>query len=102
MKVGSLSPFHGEDKEWADFDFKRFFGGLGPKHVPPQQREFSVNNIEIREKFLNEFHRIMEYHNIPQRIDKLEAKLQIHGRTEGLERQYNALDKKIIEGCKLQ
>ena len=72
---------------WADFDFKQFFGGLGLKHVPPQRREFLVNNIEIREKFLNKFHRIMGDNNIPQRIDKLEAKLQIHGRTDGLERQ---------------
>ena len=34
---------------WADFDFRQYFGGLGPKHVPPQAREFSVDNIEIRE-----------------------------------------------------
>ena len=29
---------------WEDFDLKAFFGGLGPKHVPPQASEFSVHN----------------------------------------------------------
>jgi hypothetical protein len=33
---------------WADFDFKAFFGGLGPKHTPPQAREFSLNTVEMR------------------------------------------------------
>ena len=37
---------------WADFDFKSFFGGEGPSHVPPQCREFSCGNIKVRDDFI--------------------------------------------------
>ena len=33
---------------WFDFDFKSFFGGIGPHYVPPQHREFSFGNEKIR------------------------------------------------------
>jgi hypothetical protein len=33
---------------WADFDFKAFLGGLGPKYTLPQEREFSIDTVEMR------------------------------------------------------
>jgi len=57
---------------WADINLDRFFGGKGPRITPPQFREFSIDNIEIRDKFLQELKTIHDHQNLPARIFALE------------------------------
>ena len=39
---------------WVDFDLTEFFGGGQAMPSSPQTREFSCDNLQVQEKFLNE------------------------------------------------
>ena len=85
---------------WADVDFKSYFGGEGPRIVPPQAREFSVDNDQMRTKFLSELKSIHDHQRIGQRIQQLEMSFRIHGTTNELVKQYNQLDREVIDSIR--
>ena len=51
---------------WVDVDFKTYFGGEGPKIVPPQARQFSVDNLQMQMKFLTKLRRIHDHQRLGQ------------------------------------
>ena len=81
---------------WIDLDMQSYFGGKGPAIVPPQAREFSFDNVQMREKFITELKIIHEHQRIEHRIRSLEMSFRIHGPNPELIRQFNALDYEII------
>jgi len=85
---------------WIEMDMKSFFGGEGPSIVPPQSREFSFDNIEMREKFLRELNDIHQHQAIPDRIRRLEIEYRLHGSSAERVQRYNELDREIIESIK--
>ena len=85
---------------WADIDLKSFFRGEGPKITPPQARDFSYDNIEMREKFLRELDEIHGHQRIPQRVMTLETELKMFGATPALVKRYNSLDAEIVDTIK--
>jgi len=63
----------------AGINLDRFFGGKGPWITPPQFREFSIDNIEKRDKFLKELKTIHNHQNLPARIYALEKEIESTG-----------------------
>ena len=85
---------------WADINLKSLFGSVGPKITPPQARDVSYNNIEMREKFLHELKAIHGHQRIPQRVRHLETEFQLFGATPALVKRYNSLDAEIIDSIR--
>ena len=64
---------------WADFDLDEFFGGGQGRPSSPQAREFSFDNLQVREKFLTELRAIHDHQNLAIRIYKLEIEIKLLG-----------------------
>ena len=64
---------------WVDIDMKAYFGGEGPTITPPQGREFSLDNVEMCEKFLRELRAIHQNQRLPERIKALGKECAIYG-----------------------
>ena len=79
---------------------KAYFGGEGPTITPPQGREFSLDNIEMCEKFLTELRAIHQHQRLPERIQTLDKECAIFGINAERVRQYNKFDDKLIESIK--
>ena len=82
---------------WADFDFRSFFGGEGPAHVPPQCREFSCSNEKVRDDFILALSDLFADHKIEKKIDYLLMRLTEYGGDRTNEEQYNNLDNEIVD-----
>ena len=72
-----------------------FFGGEGPAITLPQAREFSMDNVDMRNKFIRELRKIHHHQRLPQRILELEKEFGIAGANPLLIERYNKLDKEI-------
>ena len=77
---------------WADINIDRFFGSEGHQITPPQFCEFSIDNIEIRGKFLTEPKTIYDHQNLPARIYALENEIASTGINNTLATRYNSFD----------
>ena len=85
---------------WIELDLKSFFGGEGPSITLPQKREFTLDNIHMCNKFLEELKTIHTHQRLPQRIQLLEKEFIIFGSTPERIRQYNALDRELVDSIK--
>ena len=85
---------------WADIDFHSYFGGEGPRITPPQAREFSVDNIQMRNKFIRALKNRHNHQKLGERIRHLEMTFRIHGATPKAVRLYNQIDREIVESIR--
>ena len=72
---------------WADSNLKEFIVGSQARPSSPQAREFSFDNLQLREIFLTELRKIHIHQNLPQRIYRLGTEIELLGINDELVRK---------------
>jgi hypothetical protein len=82
---------------YADLDEALLFDGQVNRPVRVPSREFMLAQADKCEIFLKQFKEIVRELNFRKRIDSIESRMGVVGPSETLTREYNNLDREIVE-----